>query len=43
MNFERVMKLKLRDYIVSDSCDITALSEAYNVRIRVFTFDKEQS
>lgn len=41
-DFEQTVKQKEKEYEQGDSEDIVALSELYNIRVRVFEFDKEQ-
>ena len=41
-DFESRMKEKETEYEWGDHVDITALSELYNVRVRVFEYDKDQ-
>ena len=41
-DFDQRMKEKEQEYEWGDHVDITALSELYNVRVRVFEYDKEQ-
>jgi len=41
-DFDQRMKEKEEEYEWGDHVDITALSELYNVRVRVFEYDKDQ-
>merc|ERR1719474_2455082 len=41
-DFEERMKEKAQEYEWGDHVDITALSELYNVRVRVFEYDQQQ-
>merc|ERR1719361_3071656 len=42
VDFDQRMKEKEQEYEWGDHVDITALSELYNVRVRVFEYDKDQ-
>merc|ERR1712130_355788 len=41
-DFDQRMKEKEQEYEWGDHVDITALSELYNVRVRVFEYDHQQ-